>query len=166
MPASIGTRIAPGPRVFFVLWIWQPVRAPPWMRTGASPGQPKPGYSASGQMSRTGHPMILEMASRTRGECRWPWMTLDTSGVETPRILAKSPTLSLFSANRRRISLLFMFPFYSKGSFFTREKKPKWPKMRRDGLRERLKTLQMGQTLEQFAERCDMPSPTLRRATG
>lgn len=35
--------------------------------------------------------------------------------------------------------------------------------MRRDGLRERLKTLQMGQTLEQFAERCDMPSPTLRR---
>lgn len=30
-------------------------------------------------------------------------------------------------------------------------------------MRERLKTLQMGQTLEQFAERCDMPSPTLRR---
>ena len=35
--------------------------------------------------------------------------------------------------------------------------------MRRDGLRERLKTLQMGQTLEKFAERCGMPAPTLRR---
>lgn len=35
--------------------------------------------------------------------------------------------------------------------------------MRQDGLRERLKTLQMGQTLEQFAARCDMPAPTLRR---
>lgn len=69
--------------------------------------------------------MILEMASRTRGECRWPWMTLDTSGVETPSILAKSPTLSLFSANRRRISLLFMVPFYSERIIFYKRKNAK-----------------------------------------
>lgn len=35
--------------------------------------------------------------------------------------------------------------------------------MKSDGLRERLKTLQMGQTLEEFSERCDVPAPTLRR---
>lgn len=55
--------------------------------------------------------MTLAMASRTFGDCRWPWMTRDTRGVETPSILAKSPTFSLFSANRRRISLLFMIFF-------------------------------------------------------